>query len=636
VSGAARNSRVLRQLLSEATRGRAVLIHGAVHDHVIRDHEPVPLRQAVLPLLSETLGYQHVGWYDLASGLRFHGSDGDRRANALDERCRPQPPAPAPAPEPAAVGANGSDERARVALDDLRSNMTESVLLGELAPQDAIAAVARLLDQRHESVAVVVEGAGALFDPASFPEAPFMTAQLLHALDRPTSDRDPDNLLVLITEDLDRVPSALRSHARIALAPVAAPDYAERLAALRARGRRFHGANGLDDDERAAATAELAVLMDGESLLALRALERTSLVGQVGLDQPARLVQRARRGVERDAWQSLTVETVGGMRDRLSRHVSGQDAAIDEVVDRFTAAWVGIRSSPSGPVATRPPRLTLMLVGGTGVGKTELAKAIAREVFGDEGAVIRQDMSEFKSAHDAARLGGAPPGYVGHDAGGELTERVRRRPFSVVLLDEIEKAHATIWDRLLQVLDEGRLTDGRGNTADFGDTILLLTSNLGTRSLGDLPAEEDGAPSHATIRAHCVAEVARFMSGPTSEDCLGRPELYGRLEDDILVFDILRQPAVREIVHKTVGWWAANAASERGLVVRVDPDELVPAIVGELGKPGSWHGRTIRNSVKRRLERPIARHYLALRPAAGARGVVRFDAHGRAELVLDS
>src|SRR5262249_52361244 len=146
-------------------------------------------------------------------------------------------------------------------------------------------------------------------------------------------------------EDLDRVPPALRTHARVVAAPMGAPDYAERVAALRARSNRFHGSAALESDARDAAVAQVAVLMDGESLVSLPALERTSMISRVGPDRRARPVRRAGGGVERDAWQQLTLEAVAGMRDRLARHVSGQDAAIDEVVDRFRAAWVGIRSS---------------------------------------------------------------------------------------------------------------------------------------------------------------------------------------------------------------------------------------------------------------------------------------------------
>jgi hypothetical protein len=606
-----------------------VLLHSHVRDDVVWRGEPVTLRAGLGPLLREVVGFSHVGWYDVASGLGFGGAQGDERAGALLRQCEPT--------QPSAVGADSTEreDRARTALDGLRSTMGSPGPLNQMPPLPAVTAIADLLRQDREPIAIMVDGVDALLDPATFPDGPLMTAQLLRAVEEPgTAGEGPSNLLLLIADELHRVPASLRAHARVATVSAALPDNYERVAALTARVHSFAGAAGLDEAARSAAVSEIALLMDGEPLWALRALERTSIVAGIGLDQGARLVRRSRRGVERDPWQSLSPDKVVRMRELLGAHVAGQDAVLAEVGARFVAAWVGINATPSGPVATRPPRLVLLLVGATGVGKTELAKAIAREVFGDEGAIIRQDMSEFQQPHDAQRLGGAPPGYVGHDAGGELTERVRQRPFSVVLLDEIEKADASMWDRLLQVVDEGRLTDGHGRTVDFGDSILLLTSNLGSAGIAGLPREESGAPAYAAIRDHCLEAVRAHMSDPRPEG-LGRPELHGRLEDDVLVFDVLREPTIHAIVEKLVGWWVANAASERGLTLHVDPEELTALVIGDLGPAGSWHGRTIRNSVRRRLERPVAAQIAGGAMASGTSGRVSFGGDGHARLVLN-
>ncbi|MCB1188741.1 AAA family ATPase, partial [bacterium] len=161
------------------------------------------------------------------------------------------------------------------------------------------------------------------------------------------------------------------------------------------------------------------------------------------------------------------------LEDKLHERVIGQEEAIHAVADAVRLARAGLREG-SGPTAT------FLFLGPTGVGKTELAKTLAETIFGDQEAMIRIDMSEYGERHAVARLVGAPPGYVGYDEGGQLTERVRRRPYSVVLLDEIEKAHADVYNILLQVFDDGRLTDGKGRVVDFTNTIIIATSNLGS------------------------------------------------------------------------------------------------------------------------------------------------------------
>src|SRR5215468_3191524 len=208
-------------------------------------------------------------------------------------------------------------------------------------------------------------------------------------------------------------------------------------------------------------------------------------------------------------------------------------------------------SCPPGP-ASRPTGSFLFL-GPTGVGKTELAKALAEFLFDDERAVVRIDMSEYSEKHSVARLVGAPPGYVGYEAGGQLTEAVRRRPYSVILLDEVEKAHQEVFDILLQVLDDGRLTDGQGRTVDFRNTILILTSNLGSSEIANQALDE------ATKRETVMAVVRTTF----------KPEFLNRL-DDIILFDALSTEELAEIVDLQVAALARRLA-ERRLTLNVTP-----------------------------------------------------------------
>jgi ATP-dependent Clp protease ATP-binding subunit ClpB len=227
------------------------------------------------------------------------------------------------------------------------------------------------------------------------------------------------------------------------------------------------------------------------------------------------------------------------MEDELGQRLVGQHRAVQAVSDAVRRSRAGI-SDPDRPSGS------FLFLGPTGVGKTELAKALAEFLFDDERAIIRIDMSEYSERHSVARLVGAPPGYVGYEEGGQLTEAVRRRPYCVVLLDEVEKAHPEVFDVLLQVLDDGRLTDGQGRTVDFRNTILILTSNLGSQFIAD-PALDEKATTEQ------VLAVVRATF---------KPEFLNRL-DDIIVFDALTTDELTEIVDLQVQRLAARLSGRR-------------------------------------------------------------------------
>ena len=234
-----------------------------------------------------------------------------------------------------------------------------------------------------------------------------------------------------------------------------------------------------------------------------------------------------------------------------------------------------VRRSRAGISDPDRPTGSFLFLGPTGVGKTELAKALAEFLFDDERAMIRIDMSEYGEQHSVARLVGAPPGYVGYEEGGQLTEAVRRRPYCVVLLDEVEKAHPEVFDVLLQVLDDGRLTDGQGRTVDFRNTILILTSNLGSPFIAD-PALDEEAKRDAVM---------------TSVRATFKPEFLNRL-DDVILFDALSTEELTQIVDLQVARLARRLADRR-LTLTVTPggpgvagrDRIRPGVRGPAAAP---------------------------------------------------
>jgi ATP-dependent Clp protease ATP-binding subunit ClpB len=296
------------------------------------------------------------------------------------------------------------------------------------------------------------------------------------------------------------------------------------------------------------------------------------------------------------------------MEEELGHRVVGQKAAV-EAVSR------AVRRSRAGLSDENRPLGSFLFLGPTGVGKTELTKALAAYLFDDDQAMVRIDMSEFMEKHSVARLIGAPPGYVGYDEGGVLTEAVRRRPYQVVLFDEVEKAHPDVFNVLLQVLDDGRLTDGQGRTVDFKQTLIILTSNLGARALSELP---DGVDATAAKAEVMEAVRAHF-----------RPEFLNRLDEQI-VFDRLNRGDMAGIVDIQLHRLEARLAARK---ITLDLDVTAKAWLAEEGYDPVFGARPLKRVIQRQLQDPLAEMLLAgevldgsvIRVTAGPEGLIIGD-----------
>jgi len=280
-----------------------------------------------------------------------------------------------------------------------------------------------------------------------------------------------------------------------------------------------------------------------------------------------------------------TREKLLKMEENLRRRVVGQDEALVAVSNAIRRARAGLQD------ANRPIGSFLFL-GPTGVGKTELTKALAEFLFDDESAMIRVDMSEYMEKHSVARLIGAPPGYVGYDEGGALTEAVRRRPYQVILFDEIEKAHPDVFNVLLQVLDDGRLTDGQGRTVDFRNTLIVLTSNLGSEALANLPEGAD-----VTEARESVMESVRAAF---------RPEFLNRL-DEILLFRRLSRRDMTAIVDIQLQRLNKLLADRK---ITLDIDEAAKRWLADAGYDPVYGARPLKRVIQRALQNPLAEQIL--------------------------
>jgi ATP-dependent Clp protease ATP-binding subunit ClpB len=304
---------------------------------------------------------------------------------------------------------------------------------------------------------------------------------------------------------------------------------------------------------------------------------------QVGAEEIAEVVSRA-TGIPVSKMMQGERDKLLAMEDKLHQRVVGQDEAVHLVADAIRRSRAGL-SDPNKPYGS------FLFLGPTGVGKTELCKALAAFLFDSEDHLIRVDMSEFMEKHSVARLIGAPPGYVGYEEGGHLTEMVRRKPYSVILLDEIEKAHPDVFNVLLQVLDDGRMTDGQGRTVDFKNTVVVMTSNLGSQMIQQMSGDDPGL-----IKTAVMAEVKTSF----------RPEFVNRI-DEIVVFHALDEKHIREIAKIQLRYLEERLAK---LEIGFEIGDSALAQLAKAGFDPVYGARPLKRAIQQGIENPLAKQIL--------------------------
>ncbi|MCC7217382.1 MAG: AAA family ATPase [Burkholderiales bacterium] len=409
---------------------------------------------------------------------------------------------------------------------------------------------------------------------------------------------------------------------RVAVLSLALPDYETRLAAAQHLGNLFAGYEEGAEDARAKFAKDFAQMTDGLPLVALADIAQLADRQRIGFRDVDDAVQCYKVGVTENPWKKDYLrERIAGALPFIEERVRGQRPAVTKAIDILMRSVMGLTGAQARSSGNRP-RGVLFFAGPTGVGKTELAKTLTQLIFGDERAYIRFDMSEFAEEHTGARLLGAPPGYIGYDAGGELTNSVREKPFSVVLFDEIEKAHPRILDKFLQILEDGRLTDGRGETAYFSEAILVFTSNLGIfvedehgQRVQSVQPSDPPEVVEARVRG-AIADYFKFH--------LSRPEILNRIGDNIIVFGFITPEVGGQIFDGMLRNVVNRVRDEHKVELALAPavrDRLRELCTKDLSNGGRGVGNQLESLFVNPLARAMFRFPLAGRTALTVAGL---------------
>lgn len=344
-------------------------------------------------------------------------------------------------------------------------------------------------------------------------------------------------------------------------------------------------------------------LTEGFSFTEINGLRRLCKNAKTRIRQMSSVIDLYRYGIKDNPWDNLDVVELKTAKEDFQKRVKGQDFAIVKTLDVVKRAVTGMAGLQSSSHAK--PKGILFFAGPTGTGKTETAKTLAEKLFGDESCCIRFDMSEYSQSHSDQKLLGAPPGYVGYEAGGQLTNAVRENPFSILLFDEIEKAHPSIFDKFLQILEDGRMTDGQGNTVYFSECIIIFTSNLGIYTRNEMGVRE------ANVTPDMEYSVVQRKVRQAIEDYfkleLGRPEILNRIGENIVVFDFIRPEVAKQILDAQVNKIVRNLATEKGIELVILDKAMSVLVAKALGNLGNG-GRGIGNIVESLLINPLARY----------------------------
>lgn len=523
-------------------------------------------------------GYKQVIKWDRVDGIDYGVSDDVRGISAQEKQQR-----------------NSSD----YSLDDFSDNVTQG-RNSYKAPDEFFPYMLNVMKNSSNKTAFILDYSDYIFGNAnslSEKERDYLailaktleTGQSYNMLD--SSFTDIGNIVVIVAHNNAMIPPAFYlNNSMVSSVSVPLPGRNEREDFV----NRNEACLNITQDIRSDKTAkdDLIDALDGFSLKDIAQMMKLSrqMSERISFEK---LINLFKYGEKVSPWEELSKDKLKRIEEELGKRVKGQADAISKVKDVIIRAYTGF-SGLQHSSKQKKPKGTLFFVGPTGVGKTELAKSLASFVFGDENACIRFDMSEYNHEHSDQRLVGAPPGYVGYEAGGQLTNAVKEKPFCVLLFDEIEKAHGRILDKFLQVLEDGRLTDGKGETVYFSETIIIFTSNIGA-------AEVSPEMDSREVRKQFVEKVQKHFI-----EKLGRPELLNRIGDNIVAFNFIEDQAVFTDIAKLKFKTIEDFVEERygAKIVFENEDDIFKSIGKKAGKQNG--GRGLLNVMEEVIINPLS------------------------------
>lgn len=422
------------------------------------------------------------------------------------------------------------------------------------------------------------------------------------------------NILLLVANKANDIPTWFyMQNPNVKMITLSTPSKEEREALVKSRNfpTFFAGEIYMQDqgyfcvhpDELEKIQDKFVALTEGFSFTEINGLRKLCKNEKFRMHDLCDVVDLYKYGIRENPWKCLNLAEIRNAKEHFEERVKGQENAISKTLDVIKRAIMGM-SGLQGSSHTRPKGV-LFFAGPTGTGKTETAKTLAEIIFGDESCCTRFDMSEYGQSHSDQKLLGAPPGYVGYEAGGQLTNAVKKNPFSILLFDEIEKAHPSILDKFLQILEDGRMTDSQGNTVYFTETIIIFTSNLGIYTLGENGQREANVTSEMpysemSIRVREAIEDYFKLQ-------LGRPEILNRIGENIVVFDYIRPDVATLILNTQIEKIIRNLAVDKHITVTIASDVMV-LLNAQALKNLSNGGRGIGNVVESMLINPLSRY----------------------------